>query len=387
MKVLILGADGYLGWPTAMYFSKKGHDVLAIDNMVKREWEKEVNIEPLIKVKDFISRANYWNEINLNNIKTINLDIANEANRLNNILEKYQPDTIIHYAEQPSAPYSMMNQKSAVYTQVNNIIGNLNVMLGIRDYCPNAHLIKLGTMGEYGTPNIDIEEGWIEIHHKGRSDRMLYPKRAHSLYHLSKVADSNNLEFGCRIWNLAVTDLNQGVVYGIRTNEILEDTYLNTSFHYDDIFGTVINRFIVQAVVNEPLTVYGNGNQIRGYLNILDTLQCVEIAALNPAKPGEFRVFNQFTEQMSILEIAEKIKLAAKQLKIKVKIKSIDNPRKELETHYYNAENTSLMKLGLKPNYFNEETIIHMLEVVLKYKDLINKDYIMPKVTWEKGLK
>ena len=387
MKVLILGADGYLGWPTAMYFSKKGHDVLAIDNMVKREWEKEVNIEPLIKVKDFISRATYWNEINLNNIKTINLDIANEANRLNNILEKYQPDVIIHYAEQPSAPYSMMNQKSAVYTQVNNIIGNLNVMLGIRDYCPNAHLIKLGTMGEYGTPNIDIEEGWIEIHHKGRSDRMLYPKRAHSLYHLSKVADSNNLEFGCRIWNLAVTDLNQGVVYGIRTNEILEDTYLNTSFHYDDIFGTVINRFIVQAVVNEPLTVYGNGNQIRGYLNILDTLQCVEIAALNPAKPGEFRVFNQFTEQMSILEIAEKIKLAAKQLKIKVKIKSIDNPRKELETHYYNAENTSLMKLGLKPNYFNEETIIHMLEVVLKYKDLINKDYIMPKVTWEKGLK
>jgi UDP-sulfoquinovose synthase len=280
------------------------------------------------------------------------------------IFEEVRPDVVIHYAEQPSAPYSMYNRYNAVNTQINNVASTLNVMFAMKRCTPDAHLIKLGTMGEYGTPNIDIEEGWIELEYNGRRDKMLYPKKPGSFYHLSKVHDSHNLEFGCRIWDLRVTDLNQGVVYGIETDETELHPELTTSFHYDQVFGTVINRFITQAVAGIPLTVYGNGSQTRGYLNIRDTIACVTLAAENPPKAGEFRVFNQFTEQFSVKELADKVKRVGDRLGLNVRIENIENPRVEQENHHYNARNTRLLDLGLRPHYLTDEWIETLIKRV-----------------------
>src|SRR5207302_9459050 len=194
----------------------------------------------------------------------------------------------------------------AVQTQRNNVLGTLNVLHALTKYVPEAQLVKLGTMGEYGTPNIDIEEGWLDVELNGRSDRLPFPKMPGSFYHLSKVHDSHNIHFACRVWGLAATDLNQGVVYGIATDETELHPELRTSFHYDAVFGTALNRFCAQAVAGVPLTVYGAGGQKRGFLNIRDTLECVRLAAENPAERGEVRVFNQFTEVFSVLRSDER---------------------------------------------------------------------------------
>jgi UDP-sulfoquinovose synthase len=256
-------------------------------------------------------------------------------------------------------------------------------MFAIQHTNPEIHIVKLGTMGEYGTPNIDIEEGWLEIEHKGRHDRMLYPKKPHSFYHLSKVHDSANLEFSCRIWGMRVTDLNQGVVYGIDTEETKIHPDLATSFHYDAVFGTVLNRFVVQAVHGTPLSVYGKGGQTRGFLNIRDTLQCVELALLNPAKSGEFRVFNQFTEQFSVIDLAGRVQRVANTLGCKAEIDHIANPRNEMEEHYYNAIHSSLPELGLKPCVLDDDVIGHMIEIARSFKNRIDSTVLKPNVKWK----
>jgi UDP-sulfoquinovose synthase len=369
-----------------MYFSERGHDVLAVDNCVKRRLEAEIGAMPLEVVPDFELRASRWRKLTGRTIEVVRGDIYRESDLMNEICKSWQPHAIVHYAEQPSAPYSMITRDAASFTQSNNVIGNLNVMFAMREHAPDAHLIKLGTMGEYGTPNIDIEEGWLEVHHNGRSDRMLFPKRPASLYHCSKVHDSVNLEFACRNWGLRVTDLNQGVVYGFETDEMRYDPeFLRTSFHYDDVFGTVLNRFTVQAAVGVPLTVYGAGGQTRGYLNIKDTLQCVDLAAQNPANAGEFRVFNQFTEQFSVLDLAHKVHRVAAARGINVTIENVDNPRVELESHYYNAMHTRLLDLGLKPHLLSDLVIDSMLERSLRHADFVHENLIQPRVTWKKG--
>ena len=239
-------------------------------------------------------------------------------------------------------------------------------------------------MGEYGTPNIDIEEGWLNIEHNGRKDRVLFPKKPGSFYHLSKVHDSANIEFACRIWGLKCTDLNQGLVYGLMTKEIeLDSEGLATSFHYDSIFGTIINRFITQIACGKPMTVYGTGNQKRGFLNIIDTLKCVNLAAENPAKVGEFRVFNQFTEFCSLNEMAMKIKSFADNKKLVARIKNIKNPRIEDEEHYYNPKNTSLLSLGLKPVKFDEKQIESIFNTIKGNTDRVNIDTLDPNIKWK----
>lgn len=383
MRILILGGDGYLGWPTAMHFASRGHEVHIVDNLAKRFWEAEMGVEPLIPVRPLKSRLKSWNEMTGKTIGCTVCDIASNHRLLYQILEDFKPEAIIHYAEQPSAPYSMADREKALYTQRNNVLGTMNLLFAMRHSCPDAHMIKLGTMGEYGTPNIDIEEGWLEVTHNGRTDRMLYPKKPGSFYHLSKVHDSNNLEFACRIWGTRVTDLNQGVVYGIDTDETRIHSDLATSFHYDAVFGTVLNRFVVQAATGVPLTVYGKGGQTRGYLNIRDTLACVELAALNPAAQGEFRVFNQFTEQFSVMDLAEKVKRVADARRLGVKIDHIPNPRVELEEHYYNAKHSALPALGLKPNLLTDEVIDHMIGVALEHKDRVHSDLMMPDIKWK----
>jgi UDP-sulfoquinovose synthase len=379
MKVLILGGDGYLGWPTAMHLAAHDHDVTIIDGMNKRLWEAQAGVRPLLPSPTMEERCASW-LAHGRPISHFVCDISENDRYLQGIISMVHPEAVIHYAEQPSAPFSMMSRQAALETQRNNVLGTLNLMFALRHSAPECHIIKLGTMGEYGTPNIDIEEGWLELEHKGRRDRVLFPKQPGSIYHLSKVHDSHNLEFGARIWGLRVTDLNQGIVYGIWTDEIrASPNTLHTSFHYDSIFGTVLNRFIVQAALRRPLTVYGTGGQIRGFLDIRDTLQCVELALLNPPKAGEFRVFNQFTEVFSIYDLACKV---ANALGNWMEITSIQNPRVEQENHYYNPICTELPSLGLEPHLLDDGTLRSMYAQVHRYLENVDKNAINPTVEW-----
>jgi UDP-sulfoquinovose synthase len=382
MRILILGGDGYLGWATSMYFSSRGHEVHAVDNYFRRHAHRERGTDSLTPIlTDLPTRAAAWKDETGLEITVTEGDLT-DSEVVEPLFRDFQPETIVHYGEQPSAPYSLIDRAHAVRTQHNNIINTLNVLWAMRDYTPDAHLVKLGTMGEYGTPNIDIEEGWIEITHKGRTDRLPFPKLPGSLYHASKVADSTNIEFACRVWDIRATDLNQGVVYGIETEETKLDPRLVTRFDYDEIFGTALNRFCLQAVIGHPLTVYGRGGQTRGYLNIVDTLRCVELATLTRAAPGEFRVFNQFTEQFSVNELAELVQRAGKEYGIDVAIDHVENPRVEKEEHYYNAQHTKLLDLGLTPHLLSETLVESMFAQIEKYRDRVIAHGIDPKTKW-----
>jgi UDP-sulfoquinovose synthase len=382
LNILILGGDGYLGWPTAMYLSNRGHRVGVLDNFAKRRWEMELNVEPLIPILTLHDRVKAWKEATGRSVDLYVADLRNYQ-VVRNVIEDFKPEAIIHYGEQPSAPYSMMDHNRAVFTQTNNIVGTLNVLWALRNFYPGCHLVKLGTMGEYGTPNIDIEEGFLEIEYKGRKDTLPYPKQPGSLYHLSKVHDSHNILFACRTWGLRSTDLNQGVVYGTDTDETLLDPRLATSFHYDEVFGTALNRFCVQAVAGIPLTVYGRGKQTRGFLNIRDTLRCVELSILKPPGAGEYRVFNQFTEMFSVLKLAELVKEQGEKLDLKVEISHLENPRVESEDHYYNAKHQKLTDLGLVPHLLSDELLDSMIVRVREQAARIKKDIILPKVRWK----
>jgi UDP-sulfoquinovose synthase len=382
MRILVLGGDGYLGWPTAMYLSARGHSIAVLDNFAKRRWEIELNVEPLIPIYTLHDRVNAWREVSGQGIDLFVGDLRNYG-FVESVLDSFRPEAIVHYGEQPSAPYSMIDHNRTVFTQVNNVTGTLNLLWAIKKLVPQCHLVKLGTMGEYGTPNIDIEEGFIEIEHKGRKDVLPFPCQPGSFYHLSKVHDSNNIRFACKAWKLSATDLHQGVVYGIETDEVRRDARLETSFHYDEVFGTALNRFCVQAIMGIPLTVYGKGGQSRGFLNIRDTLRCVELAILNPARAGEYRVFNQFTETLTIEEISELVVRQASKLGVQVSIEHLENPRVELEEHHYNPAHTKLVALGLEPHFLSDVLIDSMLERIKRFKHRVKRDVIRPRIKWD----
>ncbi len=382
MRVLILGGDGYLGWPTAMRFSAKGHEVTVVDNFARRGWVEKAGGNSLTPIGSLEERIAAWKEVSGGKEITAHIGDVADWELLDGVIADFQPEAIVHYGQQPSAPYSMASRENAVETQQGNVIGNLNLLWSMRERVPEAHLVKLGTMGEYGTPNIDIEEGYIEIEHKGRKDTLPFPKLPASLYHCSKVHDSTNIHFATRMWGLAATDLNQGVVYGIETDETALDDRLATRFDYDEMFGTVLNRFCVQAVIGQPLTVYGAGGQTRGFLNIRDTLRCVELAVENPADTGEMRIFNQFTESFSVNELAELVKTAAGEIGTEVEIKPLENPRIELEEHYYNPTHTKLLDLGLEPHLLGDELVRSVLHAVERHKERVIETAIMPHVRW-----
>ncbi|MDA3898373.1 MAG: NAD-dependent epimerase/dehydratase family protein [Desulfobacteraceae bacterium] len=381
MRVLILGGDGYLGWPTAMHLSTKGHDVAVVDNYLRRRICREENVTPLFETPDLIQRCKIWDRISGYQIPAFIGDLAH-WDFVSDVFKKFMPDTVVHFAEQPAAPYSMLNRKAATLTLQNNLMVTANVIFAVREFCPDAHIIKLGTMGEYGTPNIDIEEGWIDIEHKGRKDTFLYPRQAGSLYHTTKIMDTDLLWFYVRMWDLRVTDLMQGPVYGIFTDENETDEQLLPFFNYDELFGTVLNRFVVQAVAGYPLTVYGKGGQTRGYLNIKDTINCIRLALETPAPQGRLRIFNQFTETFSVSELAEKVLRVGNRLGLDVTIQSIENPRKEAESHYYNPVHTGLIELGLEPNFLTNDVLAHLMKFVSNYKNTISKDQIFKKIKW-----
>lgn len=363
MRVLILGGDGYLGWPTAMHLSARGHEVMAVDNYLRRRIAREEDVEPLHPVPNLHERTRLWQAHSGYEVIPRIGDL-NEWGFVASVFEEFEPEAVIHYAEQPSAPYSMLSRQAGDLTLRNNLGVTFNVIYAVREYTPHAHLIKLGTMGEYGTPNIDIEEGWLEVEHKGRSDTFLYPRQAGSLYHTTKIMDTDLLWYYVRMWGLSVTDLMQGPVYGVYTDENEGDEWLVPHFSYDELFGTVLNRFIAQAVVGYPLTVYGKGGQTRGYLNLKDTLQCVNLALETPAEPGDLRIFNQFTETFSVNELADQVQRVGTYLGLDVKVQNLENPRKEAEEHYYNPALTGLLDLGLEPHYLTDERLQKMIVYV-----------------------
>ena len=381
MRIAVLGGDGYCGWATALYLSSRGNAVAIIDNFVRRQWDHELGAQTLTPIRPLAERLTVWRELTGNFIESFVGDVT-DYDFLASVVREFQPEAVVHFAEQRSAPYSMIDRKHAVFTQVNNVVGTLNLLFALREFQPDCHLIKLGTMGEYGTPNIDIEEGYITIEHNGRKDVLPFPKQAGSFYHLSKVHDSHNMMFACKVWKLRATDLNQGVVYGTMTEQTALDEALINRFDYDEVFGTVLNRFCAQAAIGHPLTVYGKGGQTRGFLDIRDTVRCVEIACLNPAAPGECRVFNQMTEQFSVLQLAEMVQSAGAKLGLEVKITRLPDPRVEAEQHYYNAKHSKLIDLGLQPHYLSESLLDSLMNIAIQYRDRVDKSLILPRVNW-----
>lgn len=383
MKVLVIGGDGYCGWATALYLSNRGYEVGILDSLVRRHWDNTLCIETLTPIAPIQQRIQRWQDLTGKFIDLFVGDITDYA-FLSRAMHQFEPEAVVHFGEQRSAPFSMIDRDHAVLTQTNNVVGTLNLLYVIHQDFPDCHLVKLGTMGEYGTPNIDIEEGYITIEHNGRKDTLPYPKQPGSFYHLSKVHDSHNISFACKIWGLRATDLNQGVVYGVLTEETGMDELLINRLDYDGVFGTALNRFCIQAAIDHPLTVYGSGGQTRSFLDIRDTVRCVELAIATPAAAGEFRVFNQFTEMFSVGDLARMIQKAGGALGMKVEIQNLENPRVEKEKHYFNAKNTNLLDLGLEPHLLSDSLLDSLLNFAVKYKGRVDHNQILPKVSWKR---
>ena len=381
MNIAVLGGDGYCGWATALYLSQKGHTVAIVDNYVRRLWDHELGAQTLTPIHPLTDRLRVWQNLTGKTIEMFVGDVT-DYDFLSSAFKSFEPEAIVHFAEQRSAPYSMIDRKHAVFTQVNNVVGTLNVLFAIREFLPDCHLVKLGTMGEYGTPNIDIEEGYITVEHNGRRDTVPFPKQPGSFYHLSKVHDSHNIMFTCKIWGIRATDLNQGVVYGTMTDETGLDEALINRFDYDDVFGTVLNRFCLQAAIGQPLTVYGKGGQTRGFLDIRDTVRCIEIACHHPAAKGECRIYNQFTEQFSIMDLAGLVDAAARKMGLTVEVDHIPDPRVEAEQHYYNARHSKLIDLGLQPHYLSDSLLDSLMNIALKYRERVDPSLMLPQVNW-----
>ena len=381
MRICVLGGDGYCGWATALFLSKKGHQIAIVDDFSRRQWDFELGVQTLTPIQPLAERLRVWQDLTGEAIELFTGDVT-DYEFLSSTIATFRPDAVVHFAEQRSAPYSMIDRKHAIFTQANNVLGTLNILFALREFQPDCHLVKLGTMGEYGTPNIDIEEGYITINHNGRSDVLPFPKQPGSFYHLSKVHDSHNIMFACKIWGLRATDLNQGVVYGTMTDELALDDALVNRFDYDEVFGTVLNRFCIQGAIGHPLTVYGRGGQTRGFLDIRDTVRCIEIACLNPAAPREFRVFNQFTEQFSVLDLAHLVQQAGTKLGLRIDVEHLPDPRVEAEEHYYNAKHSKLLDLGLQPHLLSESLLDSLMNIAIKYRDRVDRGQMRPSVDW-----
>jgi UDP-sulfoquinovose synthase len=384
MKVFIAGIDGYLGWALSQYLTARGHEVAGVDLLLRREWVEEVGSHsalPVYSREERLAafREKYGKDLDFRVGDLLDYDF------IKGFIDEFQPDAIVHLGQLPSAPYSMIDQKHCVFSQQNNVIGNLNLLWAIKEVCPEAHLLKLGTMGEYGTPNVDIPEGFFEIEFRGRKDRLPFPRQAGSFYHQSKVHDSHNTAFASKIWSLRATDVMQGVVFGTRIDEMGDDPRLFSRLDFDECFGTAINRFCCQAVIDHPLTLFGVGHQKRGFLPLCDSMQCLTLAIENPPEEGEYRVFNQFEETYTVTELADMVREVGAELSLDVEIYNYDNPRKELEEHYYNPDRQHLIDLGYEPSHDVKAEMKIMMQDLMEHKDRImeKRKILVPDIRWD----
>jgi len=384
MKVLVTGIDGYLGWALAQYLAAKGHEVGGVDAYFRRTWVAEMGSQSATPIADMPVRLRAFEEKWGKPLFFKAGDLTNWA-FVKSVFEEFQPEAIVHFGECPSAPFSMIDVHHTTFVQVNNVVGTLNILYAMRDVVPEAHLVKLGTMGEYGTPQIDIPEGFFEIEYRGRTDRLPFPRQAGSWYHWSKVHGSNNIMFACKIWGLRSTDIMQGVVYGTRIDEMGDDDRLLSRLDFDESFGTAINRFCCQAVIGEPLTPFGRGHQRRGFLPLRDSMQCLTLAIENPPSPGEYRVFNQFEETYDVTELAQKVQKVANELGMNTTIHHLENPRIELEEHYYQPDHQGLLDLGYQPTHDMESELRIMLADLERHRARIEavKDVLIPAIRWD----
>jgi UDP-sulfoquinovose synthase len=384
MRVYIAGMDGYLGWTLAQYLTARGHEVAGADLYFRRKWVDEMgshSATPIVSIEERLGafKENFGQELLFWEGDVQDYDFVEGTFR------EFQPEAIVHLAECPSAPYSMIDVHHAVWVQTNNIMGTLNMLFAMRDVCPQAHLVKLGTMGEYGTPNVDIPEGFFKIEYRGRTDTLPFPRQAGSWYHQTKVHDSHNITFACKIWGLRSTDIMQGVVFGSRIDEMNDDERLLTRLDFDQSFGTAINRYCCQAVIGHPLTPFGKGYQRRGFLPLRDSMQCLTIAIENPPQAGEYRVFNQFEEVYDVTELAHKVQKVGGELGLDVVVRNIENPRVEMEEHYYNPDHQHLLDLGYQPTHDMEAELRIMLGDLIEYRSRIDekREVLIPDIRWD----
>lgn len=384
MRVFIAGIDGYLGWPLALHLAQRNHIVGGADGFLRRRWVAEVGADSVAPIPSMTERLAAFERHYGQPLRFYEGDLTDYP-FVEQSLREFQPDAIVHLGEMPSASYSMIDVEHAVFTQTNNLVGTLNILFAMHQVCADAHLVKMGTMGEYGTPNLDIPEGFFEIDYRGRKDTVPFPRQAGSWYHWSKVHDSNNVMFACRTWGLASTDVMQGVVFGTQTAETDVDERLVTRFDVDQCFGTVLNRFCAQAVIGHPLTPFGKGHQRRGFIPLRDSMQCMALAIENPARPGEYRVFNQFDRVYDVEQLARKVQKVGRELGFAVQIRSMENPRIEKEEHYYRPDHHALIGLGYTPVHDLEAELRIMLSDLTRWRDRIDslKALFIPDIRWD----
>jgi UDP-sulfoquinovose synthase len=384
MRVFIAGIDGYLGWPLALHLAQRGHAVAGADRFLRRKWVAEVGSDSVAPIRSMNERLAVFKEHYGEELRFYEGDLTDYA-FVEHALRDFRPDAIVHLGEMPSASYSMIDIGHAVFTQTNNLVSTLNILFAMRDICSGAHLVKMGTLGEYGTPKLDIPEGFFEVEYRGRKDTLPFPRQAGSWYHWSKVHDSNNVMFACRTWGLASTDVMQGVVFGTRIGEIDTDERVVTRFDIDQCFGTVVNRFCAQAVIGHPLTPFGKGHQRRGFIPLRDSIQCMTITIENPAQPGQYRVFNQFEGVYDVEQLALKVQHVARELGVNVPIRKMENPRIEKEEHEYHPDHQGLIDLGYVPTLDMETELRIMMLDLDKWRDRIEslKRVFIPDIRWD----
>ena len=386
MRVFIAGIDGYLGWPLAIHLSAHGHQVAGADLLLRRDWVAEVGGVSAQPIGSREERLLAFEETFGQPLDFRVGDLTDYA-YVKDLFEAFQPEAVVHLGQMPSAPYSMIDQAHCVWTQQNNVVNNLNLLWAIKEVVPDAHLVKLGTMGEYGTPNVDIPEGFFEVEFRGRKDRLPFPRQAGSWYHQSKVHDSHNTHFASKIWGLRATDIMQGVVFGTRIAEMGADERLRSRLDFDQCFGTAINRFCCQAVIGHPLTLFGKGKQKRGFLPLTDSVTCLRLAVENPPESSEFRVFNQFENAYTITELALMVREVAADIGLAAEIRQYDNPRAEMEEHYYQPDRQHLVDLGYQPTRDIKAVMKQMMLDLLDNKDRIeaHSDVLIPDIRWGGG--
>jgi UDP-sulfoquinovose synthase len=384
MRVLICGVDGYLGWSLAQHLAARGHEIAGIDDHSRRRWVAEMNSDSALPVATMAGRLQVFEETFGRELRFWEGDLK-KYSLVEEAFREFEPEAVVHLGECPSAPYSMIDVHHAVDVHNNNVGSTFNLLFAIRDLAPETHLLKLGTMGEYGTPNVAIPEGFFEIEYRGRKDKLPFPRQANSFYHWSKVSGSNHVMFASKIWGLRSTDVMQGVVFGTRIQNMGDDERLLTRLDFDQCFGTAINRFSCQAVIGHPLTPFGKGGQKRGFLPLRDSMQCLTLALENPPEHGEYRVFNQFEEVYDLTQLALKVQRAAAGLGMEVEVRSVDNPRTEPEDHFYEPDHHNLLNLGYRPTNDVEAEITVMLEDLQKHSDRVerHRDVFMPDVRWD----